>query len=317
MSNSSLTFSITGEFLTNHYRDLVKEGSWRVAAENLKASLFQEIDEETNRMSTDTVFDILSGKKRLEGENQVFIEDEEPGVEEELFQKFVDSNYRLSKTIKYESNYYMLALILDTALEDCDKTLLRDRVHLYLKGKEYISLYNSEGTLCVFSRISCDIPFWYENKFSTENIDYLTIDNNEDNLASNSDFSDLLRDDEIDSYEYEIEVESRGIKRKKDATLHYRKLIIAQAEKKYGFVNITVDGEDFSIPKAPFYNWYNSKPFAPKDHTYEWEEICPVGFKMRNDNPTHSDWMIGAGIDSKRFYKDSEYSGKFYSMAFK
>ncbi len=67
------------------------------------------------------------------------------------------------------------------------------------------------------------------------------------------------------------------------------------------------DGEKRSvrIPTAPFENWslwrtkgaHLAKP---------WKTICPRGMKMMGDDPYHSDWMVGAGLELDAFQRDHE-----------
>jgi hypothetical protein len=59
------------------------------------------------------------------------------------------------------------------------------------------------------------------------------------------------------------------------------------------------------VPRAPFWHWAlgrtNLLHFAPP-----WDPISPVGLKLQLDDPYHSDWMLGAGLD---LYDDYSASG--------
>lgn len=50
------------------------------------------------------------------------------------------------------------------------------------------------------------------------------------------------------------------------------------------------------VPRAPFIHWCLSRTsgahLAPK-----WKTVSPSGLKMMNDDPYHSDWIIGAGLE--------------------
>lgn len=62
------------------------------------------------------------------------------------------------------------------------------------------------------------------------------------------------------------------------------------------------DGRTFNVPRAPFYHWaLRRTPFrhlAP-----EWKLCAASGWKLSGDDPWHTDWMIGAGIDLDESYK--------------
>lgn len=67
------------------------------------------------------------------------------------------------------------------------------------------------------------------------------------------------------------------------------------------FVLRTSEGEEFTIPRAPFWHWaLNRTDLA--HHAPPWEPISPTGLKLMLDDPYHSDWMLGAGIELSSSY---------------
>lgn len=61
------------------------------------------------------------------------------------------------------------------------------------------------------------------------------------------------------------------------------------------------------VPRAPFevYVTHRTKlcALAPK-----WDPVCPSGIKMQNDDPYHTDWMVGAGLDDLAIcYEDEAF----------
>ena len=66
------------------------------------------------------------------------------------------------------------------------------------------------------------------------------------------------------------------------------------------FFNLTYTNRDgertIQIPSAPFENWAlwrtNGHAFAKP-----WTKVSSSGMKMQGDDPYHTDWMIGAGLD--------------------
>lgn len=72
------------------------------------------------------------------------------------------------------------------------------------------------------------------------------------------------------------------------------------------------------VPKLAFYKWsLDNVPGVELGIHDEWRSVCPTGMKMPNDNPYHSDWVIGAGLDLDAFYDKEraiELSSYHYRM---
>jgi len=68
------------------------------------------------------------------------------------------------------------------------------------------------------------------------------------------------------------------------------------------FPLVLSDGRTFNVPRAPFYHWaLRRTPFrhlAPA-----WNLCAHSGWKLAGDDPWHTDWMIGAGIDLSESYQ--------------
>lgn len=61
------------------------------------------------------------------------------------------------------------------------------------------------------------------------------------------------------------------------------------------------------VPKAPFYRWvlrFKNDQLWP-----EWRNVSRVGEKMMNDDPNHTDWIIGAGLDPSIYYSLTPQEG--------
>lgn len=80
----------------------------------------------------------------------------------------------------------------------------------------------------------------------------------------------------------------------------FRSLIEKQAGDDY-FDLVLTDHDDkvlktIKVPTAPFIQWALGRGrwqhLAPP-----WKAVCPSGMKMINDDPYHTDWMVGAGLD--------------------
>jgi phosphohistidine swiveling domain-containing protein len=56
------------------------------------------------------------------------------------------------------------------------------------------------------------------------------------------------------------------------------------------------------VPKLPFYKWSLSNINSVKLGIHdEWKPCSHSGIKQANDDPNHTDWVIGAGLDPKAF----------------
>lgn len=56
------------------------------------------------------------------------------------------------------------------------------------------------------------------------------------------------------------------------------------------------DGRSIKIPRPPFEQWAFSK-INVKNIAIPWDPISPTGMKMYGDDPFHTDWILGAGLD--------------------
>lgn len=72
-------------------------------------------------------------------------------------------------------------------------------------------------------------------------------------------------------------------------------------EKNY---EIQVPEKTYRVPRAPFERWCLSRTSG--EHLSDWKPISPSGMKLQLDDPTHTDWMIGAG-----FTPDDDVWGSF------
>lgn len=61
------------------------------------------------------------------------------------------------------------------------------------------------------------------------------------------------------------------------------------------------------VPRAPF-EVYATRATRLRDLAPRWEPVCPSGLKMQHDDPCHTDWMVGAGLDDLSIcYKDAAF----------
>jgi phosphohistidine swiveling domain-containing protein len=89
--------------------------------------------------------------------------------------------------------------------------------------------------------------------------------------------------------------------------LFYRARILAKAEVQGGFMTLRVgkgeDAYDLRVPRAPFLSWSQRGAHRALADMQHWTPVCPLGMKMMADDPMHSDWWIGAGLNPGAAYE--------------
>lgn len=71
---------------------------------------------------------------------------------------------------------------------------------------------------------------------------------------------------------------------------------------------------NLQVPRAAFLKWTYDRCQIKPDNVPTWKTLSPLGMKMMNDDPTHSDWVVGAGLDPRTFYQDDNVNSSTYSM---
>ena len=66
------------------------------------------------------------------------------------------------------------------------------------------------------------------------------------------------------------------------------------------------------VPIGPLNAWAVRN--TPERQTVKWQTISPMGIKMLVDDPAHTDWMIGAGIDLDAYFDDQEFRERQYDL---
>lgn len=335
-TSSSVTFTVEGDFITEHFRDRVREGDYRSAVDGLKNSLIG--------INTDQVFQILCGKAQLTKDNYL-VEDDKYKCDEWLklqyFTYFYDVICRDKKFYKaYGEVSHLNKRDCNTAMElhkyeelpvnsndiDFCTNFNMQRAETYLKGF---------GDICVF------VPEEHKWLLLREaNVDYPTWLNGEDldrvmNLIMKDEFnfegSDL---DELDEMRAKAESVRRsdlyarasddalrklGIDpigtKKVDPVSDYleqqkevdnlnesggwdkiKEIISEQADNNGGW--LTLHNKVLDVEYViPRNPFYR---WVLSDSTayesVEWECVSPRGAKMGGDDPNHTDWWLFTGL---------------------
>jgi phosphohistidine swiveling domain-containing protein len=94
----------------------------------------------------------------------------------------------------------------------------------------------------------------------------------------------------------------------------YRKIILEQAAGDLfdlTFENRAGESVTVSIPRAPFENWALWRTNATK-LAKPWNKVSRSGMKMQGDDPYHTDWMIGAGLDLNAMHDEENFASVAY-----
>ena len=98
-------FTVTGEFLTRHTRNLMLEGEWEHALKTLSEGLVYDTPCGPKGISFEDCISVLDGYKRLEGRNEANLVDEDPEVTEK-YRKELDWLYGLIVNIREGSKQF-------------------------------------------------------------------------------------------------------------------------------------------------------------------------------------------------------------------
>ncbi len=75
------------------------------------------------------------------------------------------------------------------------------------------------------------------------------------------------------------------------------------------------DGTVLRIPQAPFEHWC-LKESGGEHLALPWTNVTPSGLKMINDDPNHSDWMIGAGLPIRAMLDNRVLNDEIWTLRF-
>jgi len=314
MEQSTVHFSITGDFVTEHFRSLVREGSWRKAQQGLMDSLVG--------IPMDIAYNVLAGKNKFIGVDELELEKDNKHSDQDWL---TEQYYPYTKNIiivngdfykKYKTVSYLNKNDMDQAMEnlgitavpinsELQQVLHNERVKTYLNNPSNdIYLHINDSWQC-FEKVKPDFPAWLTKEKFVEIL----------NINSNKDYSEewnmqQIEVDAIDDYELIQQNEQQAETNKKISSEFVDNLlkvqnfnedetkekIKQQANEKGGFLTLKnkQTGNSFEIPRNPFLRWcLNENPLYD---TIEWSAISPRGLKQGGDDPNHTDWFLFTGI---------------------
>lgn len=318
---ASVSFSIEPAFIMNHYRNHVIEGNGDSALINFCESF---LDDNGNPLP------LNMGKRILKGEAIIFekdggmyisdeFEDEDEKAENDEYRAEIESTFL--NQVLIDGEFYLPVAKIPHLKENFDN--LEGYVKLYLKeGQTYRMIeIDGEKTPVVFHPAYIEIPTWLvpDNISDYNHIEEVCQKLSDSLYVLGNDVNDLM---EEPSYEYELtlalyENEKRNIQERvfKQKTTEWTKEIVEQAEKNGGFIPAEYNGNSINIPKVPFLNWgFKMTHMYDFYEDLSWECVSPFNLKMMNDDPDHSDWMLGAGLDIEDWYDNQEMFSFFYNL---
>jgi len=333
---SSVSFSITGDFMTHHFRNLVREGKWRDALEGLQSSLLCESRSDSETLQV--VHQILEGKKKLVGTNSLGLEDdnafEDPDFICEQYSIYA-KNIIIDDGKLFEGYGYVkmleeddfLAAMTMTQFEDMDRSdafnLTRELAKAKLERSGDVTLYDdSRDAFLMMRPATPDYPVWLNKKTFMK-------------LCGLLSYYSLF--DYGDAYQFEIEQEKSAANKRLMATPEsrpaerffkrlkpvgpvcedtLRKKVKEQADSCGGWITLHNEklGKSYTIPRNPFMRWAMGPTRSQKDCSkFPWNPVSPSGMKMPMDSSMHSDFWLFTGIPFEDAYEDDNNDTAFFN----
>ncbi|MDX1532770.1 MAG: hypothetical protein R3230_01030 [Nitrosopumilaceae archaeon] len=328
MTTESVSFSITGEFITEHHRNLVREGEWRAAFDSLKECFTASID-------TDLIFDVLMGKKKFVGVNDIGLEDDDIYLDDKweydqyftYFNniRFIDNKpYKVYGVVEY-LNYHDMRKVrerFDSTSNIPGDELNRLRALTYSNNPSTdTTIHTNEGWL-LCEPLDKDYPAWITKSGLKEIVEKHKYNESFGLLRYNTkEEMEILENEAIESTKYirstQISVD-RFIENQKLADEAYERInqvreeISKLADEKGGWLELHDDENNrhYKLPKNAFYRWCLSNSSAWE--SIDWKPVSPQGMKMSGDDPNHTDWWLFTGHSLDDGY-NHEYM-EFFSM---
>lgn len=314
-----MKMTISGEYLTEMSRNLVLNGNWEGAIRVLS---------EGNEGQLEAVLSILKGDSKLIGinENISLVSDNDLEYKNEILKVYAGSCYIDEKWVKPYATVNTIT----------KKTSLSDQRILFYKEESdhvyQVIEVNGKKTAVLFRESEYEDeeglipPIWLQSKYKesiaanvqeflsygnllleygvTKQFFYDTADMSAEDksqknflkyMAAMKDNHNLIS---REAFEYELDARNEML----DLFLvPYCKEKIEAQETEW----IQVD--EFRIPKTPFMYWARKVlNITDIEYNVDWIPVSSPGQKMCGDNPFHTDWVIGAGLDPYNFYNSKE-----------
>lgn len=345
MGTTYAHFVITGEFLTDHARNLVLDERFNDAVNTLQ---------ELEGIELNQIILILNGDYELTGDSDQGIGFEEDNSEEsKKYKEHLRKNFagifkkseKYYKPYKWISNYGPADMYASNATVMSYSPLSTNRnpegatisraLHYgdpfndhacIIKNKYFdgtssaVVLFKKVVTPPFFIKTFINEADAFENYieiFGTLYKDgfHQTYGDSYQNFFDDPDYNakKLKESTKNSVLKKEVERLEKENKDLEENILKWKEEIVEQAKSKGGFIKFQFSKVRYKIPKNPFIKW------SCKKSTVDWDCIAPQGLKMLNDDPYHTDWMIGAGFDITEdpyMYKNEKLKDKIWKLSF-
>lgn len=296
---------------------------------------------------TDAAMKILDGKARLTGDEKgMGLEDELPNVRE-AYQR--DLHFIYAGRVKLQKSWYRPKAFVRVfgpedmrrshAIREGERSVIqgdggynmiqkisRARVAAYAVEGERVVRCDRHFAKWVIFEPCGEAPFWWDEPTTPDEAlkKFLAVGKRLDEYVHDETFPEAEpmtfgsvrtapTKEEADEVLRKAREDDDLRERAYKATLAvYRTKILAQAGD--DLFEMTYKKHTLKVPRAPFEHWALGrtalKPFAPP-----WEPVCPSGMKLQLDDPYHTDWMVGAGLDLYKDYHDDKLRKASYNAS--
>jgi hypothetical protein len=326
-------FSISGEALTTLSREILRDVNWREATNFLVNGL--------QGMTTDLALKILKGEKKLVGDSSTknieSVNDKNEGWNHQLnwlfcgiYRPQAGKYYRpYAKVVSWgedDARWAIQQLNLTgypPILPSGESVAQHKRIGVWRSmfyannpGQDKV-FPNYKGEAFLFE--SVDVPPPWVKGFEYDQVDkaiedVIKVGRSLDVRGYRVNISDVVEEDKRRSIQkalkplpdtkQQMQLEEVLEKDREETyqkrLVEYREQIEKQVEEtKTGWLQIGA----YRVPKAPFIHWcLRRSPAGELGLLPEWKTVCPIGMKMFNDDPYHTDWCVGAGVDLDEAY---------------
>lgn len=328
MTTKVAYFTITGGYLTKVARDLFLEddpaGAWRFLSDSLSGGEPGEVDVLAR--------EVLDGKMKLVGDSTAGIDVVEDSDEEtKVYREEIKWLY--AGRFRKEGQWWRPCARVVFGQEDArhaqKQTTLqiptklnpnilamwwRNRVEFHARPNEKafaVQPVNGRDSLILFEPAG-EPPYWWSHKNKTSVEAYQDFceggrrlevrDNRAFEEARQKDTRVTPNREEDQSATDAIEAERKERREEEDRrAAAYEQMVVdisTKVKEQAGTdtFEMVVGDRVLVIPRAPFWNWALRKT-SIKHLAPPWNLVSESGVKLPFDDPYHTDWMLGAGID--------------------
>lgn len=318
----SVTLSISGEYITNHYREMALQGDYLDAIEGLKDALIG--------MTSEQAINVLTGNYKIIGDSS---DDSVAMVPDNEFQQLKDIYYQYYDKYVFKDGdvYELKSLSFDIGSANVwgasnefnawksttfkDGEVIRDMdangLAIYfgsLTGDENfhtIEELNGCGVLCNWEIVDLrldNIPNHLTKNIHTSKA-FLNSYQNGDIEVMQFDESRAKTENVLNEFERRKRFKAKMLKQSEEVELSIDQ-IYNKIWEQNGSETVILEG--YKIPAKPFHAWCLNRSYKLY-HFIKWCNVSKSGYKMPEDDPTHTDWVIGAGIEPSEFYANFQH----------